>query len=76
MKEYWVLLTSIEDVKKFVNACSKVRGDVTVHHGRFAVDGKSILGVMSLDWSKPLKVEIYGDAPRDALDTIISFAVE
>ena len=49
MREARVLLDSVQKVKQFSNICQKHVGDVIVYSGRYVVDGKSILGLMSLD---------------------------
>ena len=59
-KEFFVDLNSIDKVKSFVNDMSKVEGDVIVSSGQYIVDGKSIMGVFSLDFSKPLRVTYDG----------------
>ena len=58
MKEIEVLLDSTEKVKDFVNAMGEIEGEVVVSSGKYIVDAKSILGIFSLDLSKPLKVEV------------------
>jgi hypothetical protein len=60
-----VLLDKVADIKDFVNLASKCSDDVTIGSGRFAVDAKSIMGLFSLDLSKPLKVEFYGNIPYE-----------
>lgn len=52
-----VLLDRFLDVKEFVNFAQYYGGEVTVRHGKYAVDGKSILGVFSLDLTQVLEVE-------------------
>ena len=58
MKVIEVLLDSTEKVKDFVNAMGEIEGEVVVSSGKYIVDAKSILGIFSLDLSKPLKVEV------------------
>lgn len=58
MKVLEVSLDSTDKVKKFVNAVNNIEGDVVISSGKYIVDAKSILGIFSLDLSKPLKVEI------------------
>ena len=49
-------------VKEFVKMAQSVRQDTILHSGKYAVDAKSIMGVFSLDLSKPLTLEIeFGD---------------
>jgi len=57
-----VVLDSVEKVKGFVNMVASIEGDIDLGSGRFVVDAKSIMGIFSLDLSKPLKVSIYDDA--------------
>lgn len=61
MKEIKILLSSINDVKKFVNMVSKYDFDVDLISDRYVVDAKSIMGIFSLDLSKAIKVEIHSD---------------
>ena len=52
MKTFDLLLSSINDVKDFVNIVSKYDFDVDLTSGRYVVDAKSIMGIFSLDLSK------------------------
>ncbi len=61
MKTFNVLLSSINDVKNFVNIVSKYDYDIDLTSGRYVVDAKSIMGIFSLDLSKPIKVELHSD---------------
>ena len=49
-------------VKDFINDTQSEETEVTVRCGKYVVDGKSILGIFSLDLSKPLVVEYYNEA--------------
>lgn len=51
-------LCSIKSVKDFVNVTNVFTGDVILKSDRYVVDGKSIMGIFSLDLSKPIEVEI------------------
>ena len=61
MKTFNILLKSINDVKDFVNIVNKYDFDVDLTSGRYIVDAKSIMGIFSLDLSKPIKVEVHND---------------
>ena len=61
MKTLNVLLGTINDVKEFVGTVSKFDFDVDLISGRYAVDAKSIMGIFSLDLSKPINVNIHSD---------------
>ncbi len=60
MKEYTVLLNSINDVKDFVRSASSLPCDIDVVSGRYVVDAKSLLGMFSLDPTKPVLVQLHG----------------
>ncbi|HZJ82681.1 MAG TPA: HPr family phosphocarrier protein [Clostridia bacterium] len=68
-------LTLAENVKNFVNIVSKYPYEIDLRSGRHVIDAKSILGIFSLDLSKPVIVEIYSDDCDDFLDEIKSFVV-
>lgn len=53
-----ILLDDVRKVSNFVNETFKFKGDIIVIHGRYIVNGRSLLGLMSLDLSKPLTCEI------------------
>ncbi|SFL18954.1 PTS HPr component phosphorylation site [Lachnospiraceae bacterium KH1T2] len=53
-----IILNSVEKVKSFVKVISKFNADFDLTCGRAVIDAKSIVGVMSLDLSKPLDLEI------------------
>lgn len=61
MKTLEITLSSIGDVKDFVNIVSKYNYEVDLTSGRYVVDAKSIMGIFSLDLSKPIKMEILSD---------------
>ncbi|HHV60343.1 MAG TPA: HPr family phosphocarrier protein [Clostridiaceae bacterium] len=58
MKSTYILLKTINDVKDFVNIASKYDFEIDLSSGRYVVDAKSIMGIFSLDLSKPIKVEV------------------
>ncbi len=61
MKTFNIVLSSINDVKNFVNIVNKYDFEVDLTSGRYVVDAKSIMGIFSLDLSKPIKVEVHED---------------
>ena len=67
MKSLEILLNSINDVKNFVNVVSKYDYCIDLTSGRYVVDAKSIMGIFSLDLSKPIKVEVHNDDCDDLL---------
>ena len=76
MKTFNILLSTINDVKEFVNIVIKYEYDIDLTSGRYVVDGKSIMGIFSLDLSKPIKVEIHSDDAQALVDDLKPFVVE
>ena len=75
MKKVTVSLASINDVKSFVNIVSKYDFDVDLISGRYVVDAKSIMGIFSLDLSKPIDVKVMTDDCDSFIDEIKPFTV-
>ena len=73
MTTFNVLLGSINDVKNFVNIVSKYDYEIDLSSGRYVVDAKSIMGIFSLDLSKPIKVEIHSDDCKALTDELKAF---
>ena len=71
-----VSLNKITDISKFVALVSKCRDDVVVKSGHFAVDAKSLMALFSLDLTKPLKVEFYGNIPYEVKEVMKKFIVD
>ena len=61
MKTLVIKLDTINDVKNFVNIVSKYDFDMDLMSGRYAVDAKSIMGIFSLDLSKPIELNIHSE---------------
>lgn len=59
MGKFNIMLGSISSVKNFVNAVNKYDFDVDLTSGRYVVDAKSIMGIFSLDLSKPIMLEAH-----------------
>ncbi len=60
-----IYLNQVERVKEFVEAANKFESDVDILMGRYIVDAKSILGVLSLDLSTAIEVQIHSDNPEE-----------
>lgn len=63
-----IKLDSIDKVKEFVRIITAFDNDFDLRSGRYTVDAKSILGIFSLDLSKPIELDIYG---KDNLDQVV-----
>jgi len=72
-----IRLKEINDVYKLVNILVGFDGDVDLESGRYKVDGKSILGIFSLDLREPIKLTYADDGSADELfEQIKPFIVE
>ncbi|MBE6547444.1 MAG: HPr family phosphocarrier protein [Ruminococcaceae bacterium] len=71
-----IRLKEINDVYKLVNILVGFDGDVDLESGRYKVDGKSILGIFSLDLRQPIKLTYAGDKADELLAQISSLVVE
>ncbi len=61
MKTVSISLNSIDKVKAFVNDITKFDNDFDLVSGRYVIDAKSIMGIFSLDLSKPIELNIHAD---------------
>lgn len=65
MKTVQISLNSIDKVKAFVNAIAQFEYDFDLISGRFVIDAKSIMGIFSLDLSKPIDLNIHAEDGTD-----------
>ncbi len=56
-----VLLDTISKVKDFVNVLVGCPYDVDLVSGRYVIDAKSIMGLFSLDLSKPIELNVHAE---------------
>ena len=75
MKSVTIKLSLAENVKSFVNIVNRYPYDVDLRAGRHVVDAKSILGIFSLDLSKPVKLIIHSENCDDLLEAVKPFEV-
>ncbi|MBQ6238846.1 MAG: HPr family phosphocarrier protein [Firmicutes bacterium] len=71
MKAISVLLNTIDKVRNFVTAVSPFPGELDLKSGRYTVDAKSIMGIFSLDLSRPMDLLIHENAENPDLDKAI-----
>ena len=71
MKTVKICLNSIEKVKSFVNDITKFDVDFDLVSGRYVIDAKSIMGIFSLDLSKPIDLNIRADEEMEAILNVL-----
>ncbi len=72
MKTVKISLNSIDKVKSFVNDVTKFDYDFDLVSGRYVIDAKSIMGIFSLDLSKPIDLNIHVEENVDAVISALS----
>ena len=77
MKSVKISLNSIDKVKSFVNTIARYDLDFDLVSGRYVIDAKSIMGIFSLDLSKPIDLNIHGDSGIDEImEALKPYSVE
>ncbi len=74
MKSVKISLQMAQNVKDFVSIVQEYPYEIDLRSGKYVVDAKSILGIFSLDLSKPVTVEIHSDGCDDLIDALKKFA--
>ena len=77
MKTVRISLNSIDKGKSVVNDLSKFDVDFDLVSGRYVIDAKSIMGIFSLDLSKPIDLNIHAEAGIDEiLETLSPYIIK
>lgn len=76
MTKTTVSLLAINDVKDFVDIVMKYDFDIDLVSGRYAVDAKSIMGIFSLDLSKPIELNAHTDDAEEFMAEIDKYIVK
>ncbi|HHX55940.1 MAG TPA: HPr family phosphocarrier protein [Clostridiales bacterium] len=77
MKTVKISLNSIDKVKSFVNDVTKFDTDLDLVSGRYVIDAKSIMGIFSLDLSKPIDLNIHdSEDSKEVIEILKPYIVE
>lgn len=74
MKQYRINFGNIANVKRFSEKASVFDGDIQLESDTTIINGKSVLGIFSLDLTKDICVSVYGDV--DAIEDFYSGVIE
>lgn len=74
MKEVLVKIDSIEKVNRFVAILNQHQGNFDMVEGSYRIDAKSIMGIMTMDLSKPKKLICISEETTE-LNDISEFVV-
>lgn len=69
-------LNTMEEIKIFVTYLNQFPNDVDVSSAQYVVDGKSILGVFSLNLDMPLTVKFHGEVSPELMEKLNQFKVD
>ena len=76
MSKTKIVLSTIAEVRDFVNRVIAVDYDVDLVQGRYVIDAKSIMGIFSLDLLSPIEVVAHTDDAVDFFETLAEYAVK
>ena len=62
-----IVLGNVANVQEFNRICGHMDFDVDLAHGKYLVDAKSIMGIFSLDLSKPIDLNIHAEDDADVI---------
>ena len=76
MKSVKIRLLTIVDVRDFVNIVAKSDTDIDLQSGRYVVDGKSIMGIFSLDLLSPITMTVHSEHADELLCELDRFIIK
>ncbi len=76
MKKVSIKLSTIEDVRKFVEIVTGYDMDIDLASGRYTVDAKSIMGIFSLDLLKPIELTAYSEDTDKLFADLAQFIIK
>ena len=77
MKTVKISLDSIDKVKTFVNDINRFNAEFDLVSGRYVIDAKSIMGIFSLDISRPIDLNIHNaDNLDEIMETLKPYIIE
>ena len=63
-----IKVNKVSDIYAFVDAASRYDSDILVKKGKYVVNGKSLIGIMSIDMSTGVTVEYSDESFGNFLD--------
>ena len=69
-------LNSVDKVKAFVHSVNTFNTEFDLVSGRSVIDAKSIMGIFSLDLSRPISLTIYNDDDAEIMESLKPFLVQ
>ncbi|MBQ9429583.1 MAG: HPr family phosphocarrier protein [Clostridia bacterium] len=76
MEKFYIKITTIEDVRKFIEIVTAQDYDIDLTSGRYIVDAKSIMGIFSLDLMNKILLTAHTDNAADLKAALAKYIVE
>ena len=73
MHAFDIILRETADIQSFANLVNDYPFTISLRQGRAVTDAKSILGIYSLDLTKPVTVEVYSNMAGELLEALQKF---
>jgi len=75
MRSVYVSFSKVDDVKKFIERISPLKGDFDLIDGMYIIDAKSLMGILAMDLTKPVQLRIQEDSDS-TMEAIEGFVVD
>ena len=76
MNTFYIKLSTIEDIRKFVDIVTRQDYVIDLSSGRYVVDAKSIMGIFSLDLMNKILLTAHTDDVEDLKKALAAYIVE
>ena len=76
MHKIEIVLSSVQDVRDFVNLAVLIDYEIDLSQGRYIIDAKSIMGIFSLDLLSPITLVAHTEYPDDFFAKLEKFRVK
>lgn len=60
-----IRFNNVDEVKQYIVKAMMIGGDILIKHGKYTIDGKSLMGIFSLDLENELDIEFYNLSEND-----------
>ena len=76
MNTFYIKLSTIEDIRKFVDIVTRQDYDIDLSSGRYVIDAKSIMGIFSLDLMNKILLTAHTDDVEELKKALAAYIVE
>ncbi len=71
-----IMIKDLDTAREFVDKMAKfLDTKITLKCGNYAIDGHSIIGIISLDITKPIEVELSGNVTDELIEILKQYAI-